>query len=52
MARLPVVEAHHDFVTNCRLGLRPSVFLCRRYRTHVNIVHETRIIRHYIVKIP
>ena len=52
MARLPVVEAHHDFVTNRRGGLRPPVFLYRRYRTHVNIVHETRIIRHYIVKIP
>ena len=52
MARLPVVEAHHDFVTNRRSDLRPPVFPYRRYRTHVNIVHETRIIRHYVVEIP
>src|SRR5580765_38028 len=52
MARLPVVETHHDFVADCCGGLRLPVLLYRRYRPHVNIMRETRIIRHYIVKIP
>ena len=52
MARLPVVETHHDFVADCCGGLRPPIILNRRHGAYVNIVHETRIIRHHVIKIP
>src|SRR5215510_12392799 len=52
MARLPVVEAHYNFVANCSGALRRPTVLYRPYRAHVNIVHETRIIGHHVVKTP
>jgi hypothetical protein len=39
VARLPVVEAHHNFVANCSGGLRPPIFPLP-LEGHINIVHE------------
>src|SRR6516162_1973335 len=50
MPRLPVVEANYNFVANCSGGLRRPTVLYRPSRAHVNIVHETWIIGHHVVK--
>ena len=60
MARLPRIQANHDFIANCSGGLRPPIlFRCpsslaiidRHYRANVNVMHKPRIIWHDIVKI-
>src|SRR3954469_18178523 len=52
VARLPIVEAHYDFVANCTVGRRTLAFSPPCNRPDINVVHETRIIRHHVIKIP
>src|SRR5262245_14244665 len=52
MPRLPVIEANYDLIADYSGGLRPTILWRGPYRAHVNIVHETRIIRHHVIKIP
>src|SRR4029077_591648 len=48
MARLPGIQANHDFVTN----IRRFPWLLISLRMYIDIVHKPRIIWHDIVKVP
>ena len=48
VARFPGLEANHDFVAKARA--RRYSLIC--VTAHVDVVHEARIIRHNVVKIP
>src|ERR1051325_4209408 len=58
MARLPFIEAHHDFVPDCAHWLAsshhraPGSTVGTDIRPNVNVVREAGIIRHDIVKVP